>query len=80
MFVYHFVDPDLRVEIFFEKEGVAGNGSDGFEIKDKATSEDLHWKLKKILCGACLLFFFLVKKKIKSSLDLYFHAFIIELF
>ena len=63
VFVYHFVDPDLRVEIFFEKQGVAGNGSDGFEIKDKATSEDLYWKLKKILCGACLLFF-LVKKKI----------------
>ena len=68
VFVYHFVDPDLRVEIFFEKEGAAGNGSDGLEIKDKATSEDLYWKLKKILCGACLLFFFSGKKKFKSSL------------
>ena len=73
VFVYHFVDPDLRVEIFFEKEGAAGNGSDGLEIKDKATSEDLYWKLKKILCGACLLFFFLVKKKLKA-------LFIIEFF
>ena len=73
VFVYHFVDPDLRVEIFFEKEGAAGNGSDGLEIKDKATSEDLYWKLKKILCGACLLFFFLVKKNLKA-------LFIIEFF
>ena len=26
MFVYHFVDPDLRVEIIFRKEGTAENG------------------------------------------------------
>ena len=25
MFVFHFGDPDLRVEIFFEKEGAAEN-------------------------------------------------------
>ena len=26
MFVYQFVDPDLRVEIIFRKEGTAENG------------------------------------------------------
>ena len=26
IFVYHFVDPDLWIEIFFEKEGAAENG------------------------------------------------------
>ena len=26
MFVYHFVDPDLRIETFFEKDGAAENG------------------------------------------------------
>ena len=25
MFVYHFVDPDLKVEIIFRKEGTAEN-------------------------------------------------------
>ena len=26
MFFYHFVDPDLRIDKFFEKEGAAENG------------------------------------------------------
>ena len=30
--VYHLVDPDLRVEIFFEKEGAAENG--GVDLKN----------------------------------------------
>ena len=34
MFVYHFVDPDLRVEIIFRKEGTAENGGIDFEIGD----------------------------------------------
>ena len=38
MFVYHFVDPDLRVEIFFEKEGAAENVGINFEIGDINTS------------------------------------------
>ena len=42
MFVSHFVDPDLRVEILFEKEEAAENGSVGFEIGDIGTSAHLH--------------------------------------
>ena len=34
MVVYHFVDPDLRVEIFFEIEESTKNGSLDFEIGD----------------------------------------------
>ena len=34
MFVYQFVDPDLRFEIFFEKEGTAENGDVDFEKGD----------------------------------------------
>ena len=36
MFVYHFVDPNLRVEIIFRKEGTAENGGIDFEIGDMA--------------------------------------------
>ena len=32
MFVYNFIDPNLRVEIFFEKEGAVENGGLDFEI------------------------------------------------
>ena len=32
MFVYHFVDPDLRVVIIFRKERTAENGVADFEI------------------------------------------------
>ena len=41
MFVYHFVDPDLRVEIIFRKEGAAENGGIAFEVVDIDTST--HW-------------------------------------
>ena len=34
MLFYHFVDPDLRVEIFLEKEGAAEKGEIDFEIED----------------------------------------------
>ena len=34
MFVSHFVDPDLRVEIFYEKKGEAENGAIDFKIGD----------------------------------------------
>ena len=30
-FIYHFVDPDLRVETFFEKDEAAKNGGVHFE-------------------------------------------------
>ena len=32
MFVYNFVDNNLRVAIIFRKEGTAKNGGIGFEI------------------------------------------------
>ena len=48
MFVYHFVDPDLRVEIFFEKEGPAETEDIDFEIGDIETSTHFYFRLKKI--------------------------------
>ena len=41
MFAYHFVDPDLKVEIIFRQEGTAENGEIDFEIIDIDTS--VHW-------------------------------------
>ena len=41
MFVDHFVDPNLRVDIFFSKDGMAENGGFDFEMGDKVTSA--HW-------------------------------------
>ena len=41
MFMYHFVNPDLRVEIIFRKERTAENRGTDFEIKDIDTSA--HW-------------------------------------
>ena len=35
MLDYHFIDPDLRVEIFFGKDGAPENGSFDFEIGDR---------------------------------------------
>ena len=55
---YHFVDLDLRVEIFFEKEWAGENGGLNFEIGDIGTSAQVYWKLKKVSCKACLLCFF----------------------
>ena len=43
MFVYHFVDPDLRVQIIFTNERTAENGGIDFEIMDIDTSA--HWHL-----------------------------------
>ena len=42
MFVYHFVDPDLRVETFFKKDEAAENGGIDFKIGDVGTSAHLH--------------------------------------
>ena len=82
MLVYRFVDPDLIIEIFFEKDGAGENGGLDFQIGDIGTSAHLYWRLKKISCRACLLFYcFLVTKvAFKSSLDLNFHPFIIAFF
>ena len=38
MFVYYFVDPDLRVEIIFRKERTAESEGIDFEIEDIDTS------------------------------------------
>ena len=48
IFVYHFVDPDLKVEVIFRKEGTAENGGIDFEIGDIDTSAHWSWRLKKI--------------------------------
>ena len=42
MFVSHFIDSDLRVEIFFENEEVIENGGVDFEIRDIGTSAHLY--------------------------------------
>ena len=41
MFVYYFVDPDIRVEIIFRKERTEESGGTDFEIVDIDTSA--HW-------------------------------------
>ena len=48
LFVYHFVDPDLKVEAIFRKEGTAENGAIDFEIGDIGTSAHWYWRSKKI--------------------------------
>ena len=56
MFHYYFVDPDLRVEIFFEKQRAAENGDVDFETGDISTSPHLYWRFKKTACRAFSLF------------------------
>ena len=82
MFGYHFIDPDLRIEIFFQKDAVAENGGLDFEKWDVGTSAHFYWRLKKISwrVSAFSLIFWWKKIALKSSLDLYFHPLIIELF
>ena len=64
MLVYHFVDPDLRVDTFFKKDEAAENEGTDYKIGDIGTSAHLHLKLKKISCRTCLLSYcFLVTKK-----------------
>ena len=46
--VYRFVNPDLIIEIFFEKDGAGENGGLDFQIGDIDTSAHLYWRLKKI--------------------------------
>ena len=48
IFVYHFVDLDLKVEVISRKEGTAENGGIDFEIGDIGTSAHWYWRLKKI--------------------------------
>ena len=42
MSIYHFVDPDLSVETFFEKDEAAENGDVDFEIGGVVTSAHLY--------------------------------------
>ena len=57
MFVYQFVDPDLRVEIFFEKDGTAENGDVDFEKGDIDISAHFYWRLKKTSCKISRMLF-----------------------
>ena len=57
MFVYRFVDPELKVEIFIENERAAEKRSTDFEIGNIGTSGYLYWGLNKISCRACLPFY-----------------------
>ena len=57
-FIYHFVDPDLTVEIFFEKKGTVENGNVDFQIRDIGTSTHMYWRLKRSNAG--LVYFFIV--------------------
>ena len=41
LFVYDFVNPDLRVAVIFRKERTAENGGIDFEMVDINTS--VHW-------------------------------------
>ena len=67
MFVSHFFDPDLRVEIFFEKEGAAENRGVDFEIEDIGNSVHLYRRMKKLSCKTYLLCFFIVSFVTKNS-------------
>ena len=77
MFVYHFVDLDLRVGIFFEKEGAAKNGEVDFEILAFVL------KVKENFMQRLSVFFIVFvnkKKALKSSLSMCYYSLIIEFF
>ena len=65
--VSHFVNPDLRVEIFFKKEGEVGNGGTHSEIGDVGTSAHLYWRLNQLTCKDGLLCFFIVSLVTKNN-------------
>ena len=48
IFVYHSVDPDLKVGVIFRKEGTVENGGIDFQIGDIGTSANWYWRLKQI--------------------------------
>ena len=47
MSVYHFVDPDLRVDLRFKKDETTENTGVDFEIGDISTSAHWYWRVKK---------------------------------
>ena len=77
IFAYPFVDLDLRVRTFFEKDGETKNRDVEFETGNIDTSAHLYWRLKKFSWRTCLLSYCSFGDK-KSFLDLYFHPTIIE--
>ena len=42
IFIYHFVDPDLRVETLFKKDEAAENGGVDFQIGEIGTPARLY--------------------------------------
>ena len=71
MFVYHFVNSDLRFELIFRYEGKAENGGVDFEIRGICTSAHWYWRLKKFHMELVCFFitFLATKKAFKSSFD-----------
>ena len=80
MFIYHFVDPDLRVETFFKKDEAAENGGVDFKMGYRYFCTLVLKVEENFMQSLCTLLYFFGGKKIafKSSLDLYFHPSIIE--
>ena len=82
MFIYHFIDPDLRVETIFEKDEAKENG--GVDCEIALVHKYLYTLVLKVKenlmqsLSALLLFFGDKKIAFKSSLDQYLHPFIIE--
>ena len=65
IFIYHFVDLKLGVEIFFEKKS-GGNRNRCHWVWNWSNSALLYWGLKKILCRVYVGF--LVTKKLLKAL------------
>ena len=82
IFIYHFIDPDLRVETIFEKDEAKENG--GVDCEIALVHKYLYKLVLKVeenlmqSLSPLLLFFGDKKIAFKSPLDLYFHSFIIE--
>ena len=81
MFIYHFIDPDLRVETVFEKDEAKENG--GVDCEIALVHKYLYTLVLKVEENlmqslSALLFFGDKKIAFKSSLDVNFHPFIIE--
>ena len=66
MFVKHFVDPDLKAEIIFRKEGTAENEGIDFEIGRIGTSLHWYWRLEKF--NPEPIFFFIIFSMTKKNI------------
>ena len=83
MFVYHSVDPDMRVETIFRRERTAENGPIDFWSRRYRHICILVLEVEKNLMQSLSSFLLLFgDKKIafKSPFELYFHSVIIEIF